>query len=299
MHLAFIFMVCLYLPGAARRSIVIGEAHHNKDQQTNTLTKALEVSTEAQGLLPGAWQRLPKFLRAEHRGATRHPPEFLRNESLYHLEPHRAGLRSSSVSLNAASLAKTQEFNLNFGRAIDTLQSDYPEMFTRTPDMSIFTKDVVLRDPSGLQISGINRYKSVFEALRFLRGSIMQDAEMTYRLLVQDNQVRVRWNAKIWVRDPALGIKYRKGEPAMFYVDGVSVYDMTDEGFIYLHQLENIEIGGPDADPVQVPGWRLAWGKISLMPAPAGIFLKGLEKALPDFLEADDGGYLPNGIPSN
>lgn len=79
-------------------------------------------------------------------------------------------------------------FKLNQGRAIDVLRSDYPRLFDRKPDLSIFTKDVQLHDPSGKRLSGLRQYDRVFDMLRFLRSSCMQDAEITYRLVVDHDE---------------------------------------------------------------------------------------------------------------
>lgn len=90
--------------------------------------------------------------------------------------------------------------------------------------MSIFTKGIELHDPSGKRLSGMKQYERVFDALRFLRRTTMQDAEMTYRIVVVDEAIRVRWSLKMWMRDPALGLTnmVTNGEPALVHIDGVS-----------------------------------------------------------------------------
>merc|ERR1719359_1863867 len=97
------------------------------------------------------------------------------------------------------------EYELNRGRVVDALRRDYPNMFTAEPDFSIFREEIELHDPTGVRLRGIGNYKRIFDTLRFLRRTAMQDAELTYRLVATDGSVRVRWSAKIWARDPALG----------------------------------------------------------------------------------------------
>merc|ERR1719440_2584787 len=164
-------------------------------------------------------------------------------------------------------------FKLNQGRAIDVLRSDYPALFTQKPDLSIFTEHVELRDPSGKRLKGKENYEKVFDALRFLRRTTMQDAQVTYRLVVVDMKIKVRWSAKLWMRDPIIGsTSMYNGEPAVVHLDGVSNYDLDDNGQIYKHSIENIVMNGPnEAAPVQL---QLAWPNLGLaspelaMPSP-------------------------------
>lgn len=60
MHLRGLVLFTLFLLGAARRSVLIGNSHHNAEQHTNTLSQALEGSVEAleTGLPRGFWATL-------------------------------------------------------------------------------------------------------------------------------------------------------------------------------------------------------------------------------------------------
>jgi hypothetical protein len=79
------------------------------------------------------------------------------------------------------------------------------------------------------------------------------------------SQIRVRWSAKLWMRDPALGLtKMANGEPAVVHLDGVSNYHLDAEGKIYKHVIENIIMrGSEEAQPVQL---ALSWPKMGLTP---------------------------------
>jgi len=180
-------------------------------------------------------------------------------------------------------------FKLNQGRAIDVLRSDYPRLFDRKPDLSIFTKDVQLHDPSGKRLSGLRQYDRVFDMLRFLRSSCMQDAEITYRLVVDhDEKIKVRWSTKLWMRDPALGLTslLASGTPALVHLDGVSVYELDAEGKIDRHRLENIVMRGDEMkQPVQL---AFAWPNAGFAQTPelALPFFRSLDAALPSSLRS-------------
>jgi len=126
------------------------------------------------------------------------------------------------------------EFTLNQGRAIDTLRYDYPRLFSSKPDLTIFSDNVQLHDPSGKRLQGLGKYEKVFDMLRLLRRTTMQDAEITYRLVTHDDEIRVRWSAKMYLRDPAFGLT------TLNIIDGVSVYELDTKGKIQTHRLENI-----------------------------------------------------------
>ena len=72
------------------------------------------------------------------------------------------------------------------------------------------------------------------------------------------------------MRDPALGLTKINGEPAVVHLDGVSNYDLDDEGKIYKHVIENIIMRGKEgAEPVQL---AIKWPTMGLTPdlVPAG-----------------------------
>ena len=90
------------------------------------------------------------------------------------------------------------------GRAIDMLRNDYPKVFTEKPDFSIFRKDIELHDPSGKRLTGLSQYEKVFDMLRFLRRTTMQDAQVTYRLVVADERVSAFCQAHFLPHDAPL-----------------------------------------------------------------------------------------------
>jgi len=172
------------------------------------------------------------------------------------------------------------EFQLNLGHAIDTLRVDHPRLFTHKPDLSIFAPDMEVHDPSGKRLQGVKQYAHVFGMLRFLRRTAMQDAQLTHRLVVNGKEIRMRWSAKLWMRDPSLGVIT---EPILMYIDGVSVYELNDKGLIRKHRLENIVLrnSGAECEARQI-NLDFAWPRAGLAtPELAMPFFRALHAALP------------------
>ena len=151
------------------------------------------------------------------------------------------------------------EYQLNLGTLIDSLRSDYPLLFVEPQDLSLFDDAVELHGPSGQRLSGIGPYTAVLRVLRFSRRVAMDDAELTHRITVDGRSVRVRWSAKLWIKDPTLGLTSFQQEPVLVNVDGVSRYDLDGKGFVYLHALENIVMSGPDTNLLEFPSLELMW----------------------------------------
>ena len=180
------------------------------------------------------------------------------------------------------------EYQLNLGKLVDTLRSDYPQLFVAPQDLSLFVDAVELHGPSGQRLSGKGQYTAVLDLLRFSRRVAMQDAELTHRITIDGRSVRVRWSAKLWLKDPTLGLTSFQQEPVLVNVDGVSRYDLDGKGHVHLHALENVVMSGdgrsslldfsnleimwrlpalvpPAASAVPAAGWS-----IPLVPVPAG-----------------------------
>ena len=45
---------------------------------------------------------------------------------------------------------RSEDFNLNLGRVIDTLNSDYPLIFVKPLDYGIYIDDIEVTDPTGI-----------------------------------------------------------------------------------------------------------------------------------------------------
>ena len=177
--------------------------------------------------------------------ATRAPHTQAKRLDVAHAVPPQVTPRPEENPLQPKSVYSRpprvpSEYDLNLGTAIDTLRRDYPKLFVEKPDLSIFTPTVELFDPSGKRLQGVSQYERIFDMLRFLRRTTMQEAELTYRIVVHEGTIRVRWCAKMHVRDPALGFT------SLNVIDGVSVYELDSKGKIRKHKIETIVMAKPD-----------------------------------------------------
>merc|ERR1712157_282163 len=77
-----------------------------------------------------------------------------------------------------------REYELNVGKALDTLKSDYPKIFQSCPDFSIYHPSLEVKDPSGVTLHGINNYKNFFRVLRAIVSFIYcaDKSSITFRL---------------------------------------------------------------------------------------------------------------------
>mmetsp|Transcript_8353 Transcript_8353/g.27361 ORF Transcript_8353/g.27361 Transcript_8353/m.27361 type:complete len:286 (-) Transcript_8353:806-1663(-) len=131
------------------------------------------------------------------------------------------------------------EFELNLGHCIDTLNGDLPYLFDREFQDHIFTRDIELRDPSGVQLQGKQAYRQVFAMIRGLKRLTASDVESTYRLRYNDlhRRIEVRWHSK-W-----------SSSAVSFYVDCISHYYVRDDGLINKHVVDNIDVNSRPLDP--------------------------------------------------
>ncbi|KAL1524549.1 hypothetical protein AB1Y20_019441 [Prymnesium parvum] len=180
------------------------------------------------------------------------------------------GRPSLPLSLEAQSLPSFEprltpevkgcsEFHLGIGRVIDVLRDSYPRMFTARPDMSIYAPSIKFYhayDTSRPTLSGIDAYTRLFDAMRLTRYTAVADAELTYRLHVVDDTIRVRWAASLWLRLPLTPLVGGKASP--LYVDGISVYLLDDAARVFEHRLEFVEVthnGVPIAPDSNLMPW--------------------------------------------
>ena len=77
---------------------------------------------------------------------------------------------------------RSDDFEPNLGKVIDTLNSDYPLLFYKPLDYSIYIKDIEVTDPTGIAFQGIGVYKNLFTALRFFAKTIFKSQDLTYKI---------------------------------------------------------------------------------------------------------------------
>jgi len=131
-----------------------------------------------------------------------------------------------------------RSFELNLGKAMDVLKTDYPQMIHKTPDFSIYHDDIKVVDPSGVQVSGLKNYKKSFSFVQTMAKLFynMDESSVQYRMMYDfaRESIRISWNA---VLVPKVVGNMRNA----MYVDGISVYKMdAKSGKIYEHTVEKV-----------------------------------------------------------
>jgi hypothetical protein len=56
-----------------------------------------------------------------------------------------------------------REFETNLGRAVDSLKRDYPNLLTTNPNWDVYHPKIVVVDPSGVKMVGLENYKMAFD----------------------------------------------------------------------------------------------------------------------------------------
>ena len=62
-----------------------------------------------------------------------------------------------------------KEFEMNLGKAVDTLKSDYPNLLSKNPSWDIYHGDLEVIDPTGVSLHGLDNYKLAFS---FIHGVV-------------------------------------------------------------------------------------------------------------------------------
>lgn len=140
-----------------------------------------------------------------------------------------------------------REYELNLGKAMDTLKKDYPHMLKKTPDFSIYDENLSVTDPSGVQLKGVNSYKNSFRFTQSLIGLFynVEKSSITYRMVYDfaRNCIRISWNV-------SLVPKVVGNRRNALYIDGISVYEMDlSTGKIVEHRVENMLINNSAIRP--------------------------------------------------
>ena len=180
-------------------------------------------------------------------------------------KPFLSALNDPQPPAARSPRGEPSEYNLNLGRLIDLLGRDHPMLFERPQDLSLFEETIELHGPSGQILRGARQYTAAFDLLRFTRRVAMEDATLTHRISIKHREVRLRWSAKLRVKD--LGLAPLGREPALFHVDGVSAYELDGRGHVHVHRLQNVIISGRDRESLlHLPNLELMWRLPALVP---------------------------------
>ena len=252
-----------------RRGTEIACVNPNQTRQTMIAAAILFVLPAASALVAPA-----------ARAATRRAPLRATVERVYNMPdcldipsdvPALDGLLGGDASAAPPAELKKgpSEFELNLGKCIDTLRMDVPEFADREFQWDIYTDDVELSDPQAVQARGLASYKQFFAMVRAFRRFAVRDVSVTYKLRYDWAGKRVivtwysEWTMKGW---PQIGAR-----PT--HVDAVSYFSLTDEGFVYKHEVDRVQINGQ----MLSPPYGLAWAGVKRdmfdgldAPVPAG-----------------------------
>ncbi|KAL7558091.1 hypothetical protein ACA910_020043 [Epithemia clementina (nom. ined.)] len=138
------------------------------------------------------------------------------------------------------------EYQMNIGKAMDTLRRDYQDILTQRPDFSIYDKHIRLLDPSGVQLTGLEKYKSAFAFFQTFLGFWFSTSRSGFQFrMVYDFarcSIRISWHA---VLVPKLPVHLRP-----LHVDGISYYQLDRKtGKIIEHKIENLTINNSHVAP--------------------------------------------------
>lgn len=153
------------------------------------------------------------------------------------------------------------DFELNLGRCVDSLRSDFPEFMDRELDWSIYARNLEVVDPSGVRVTGVPAYKQVMSAIRMIRKVAFDDASVTFRLRYDwvGKRLIVQWYSHwLW-----------KGSHTPLHVDAVSYFDLNEDGLVDRHHIDRVIVNGKDATPPY--GMRSIFARMAVrgMPVPA------------------------------
>ena len=130
------------------------------------------------------------------------------------------------------------------------------------------------RDPAGVALRGLGSYQRFHAFLRQLRGLLvapgLDGAAISSRLTYDwaHRRIRVQWYSRWRAKSGAV-----LGERPL-HVDGVSFFDLNDDGKVYRHTIERVLINGVDAAPpffglIDARRWLALNGRLAGSPEPA------------------------------
>lgn len=140
-----------------------------------------------------------------------------------------------------------REFEVNLGKAMDTLRKDYPNMLHKQPEFDIYHEEISVVDPSGVQLTGLKNYQNSFSFLQtIVRFFYNTSASTVQSRMIYDfarQSIRISWNA-------VLVPKVVGNRRNALYVDGISIYKMdSNSGKIVEHKVERMLINNTPVIP--------------------------------------------------
>lgn len=143
-----------------------------------------------------------------------------------------------------------KEFEMQVGRAMDTLRGDYPEFLVEDLDYSIYRSDLELIDPSGVHLHGLKNYENAMKLVHTMVGIFYcpDQSDVKFRMCFDKarQNIRIHWNARV-VPKAIFG-----GYRTTLHVDGISIYELDRmTGNITQHRLERLVMNDNQLSPEQ------------------------------------------------
>lgn len=141
-----------------------------------------------------------------------------------------------------------REFEINLGRAVDTLKKDYPGLLTKNPDFKIYHEELEVIDPTGMSLHGLRNYKTAFQFIHAVVNFFYDESlsSLTFRQTYDWARkcIRISWNVELVPKMLYGGIKRK------LYVDGISEYDVErSSGLITEHRVSHLLINNTPVSP--------------------------------------------------
>lgn len=154
----------------------------------------------------------------------------------------------SSSSTPSIETYDRQEFEMQVGRAMDTLRDDYPVFLEKDLDYSIYHSDLELIDPSGVHLHGVKNYENAIRLVHTMVGIFYcpDASDVKYRMCFDKarQNIRIHWNARV-VPKAIFG-----GYKTTLHVDGISIYELDRmSGTITQHRLERLVMNDDHVTP--------------------------------------------------
>lgn len=152
---------------------------------------------------------------------------------------------SSTLSM---MVDEQREFEINLGRAVDTLKQDYPKLLTNDPSWNIYHSDLEVIDPTGVSLHGLSNYKRAFSFIHAMVYMFYceEKSGLTFRSTYDwaRKAIRISWNVEL-VPKMIMG-----GTRNTLHVDGISEYylDRTS-GLITEHRVSHLLINDQAVRP--------------------------------------------------
>ena len=122
-----------------------------------------------------------------------------------------------------------------------------PPSPTGNSSWDIYADNVQLADPSGVQTRGLQNYKQFFGVIRMFRRVMIDKVDITFKLRYDWSKkiIKVTWYSK-W---------YARGSSKAAYVDATSSFHLDDQGKVFKHVVDRVQVGGRPLSPPYSVGW--------------------------------------------